>query len=120
MVPKRKSDANSSGLAGAKPKMAGGILATALWLVVRFYQIAISPVIHIFPNSGCRFYPTCSEYALQALSRHGALKGGILAFCRILRCNPFCKGGFDYVPKKFRWNRLFSQNKVDECGDSHI
>lgn len=95
-----------------------GILATPAWLFVRFYQIAISPILHMFPGAGCRFYPTCSEYALQAVSRHGAIKGGLMAACRILRCNPLCKGGLDYVPKKFSWKALFSQNKVDESGDS--
>ncbi len=46
----------------------------------------------------CRFIPTCSEYAYQAISKYGALKGGFLAAWRILRCNPFCKGGYDPVP----------------------
>jgi hypothetical protein len=46
----------------------------------------------------CRFTPTCSEYAMEALSKHGAWKGSLLAIWRILRCNPFCKGGYDPVP----------------------
>ena len=97
-----------------------GILAAPLWLLVRLYQIAVSPVIHIIPNSGCRFYPTCSDYALDAIERHGAFKGAIMAFCRILRCNPLCEGGLDYVPKTFSWKKLFSQNKVDgdDCSDN--
>ena len=94
--------------------MPKGILSMPCWLLVRFYQIVISPIIHLIPNSGCRFYPTCSEYTLQAITKHGAIKGIIMGFCRILRCNPMCEGGFDYVPKKFEWNKLFSQNKVDE------
>ncbi|CDE85336.1 alpha-hemolysin family protein [Coraliomargarita sp. CAG:312] len=101
-------------MAAITKKRPRGIAAKILWYAVRFYQIAISPIIHIFPNSGCRFYPTCSEYAKQALCMHGAFKGSILAACRILRCQPFCNGGLDYVPKKFSWKRLFSQNKVDE------
>lgn len=100
--------------------MAKGILAAPMWLSVRFYQIAVSPLLHAFSSGGCRFYPTCSDYALRALSKHGAVKGGILSVCRILRCNPLCRGGFDFVPEKFCWNRLFSQNKVDEFDDSHI
>lgn len=48
----------------------------------------------------CRFTPTCSAYAIEAISIHGAVKGGALAFYRILRCNPFCKGGYDPVPPK--------------------
>ncbi len=61
--------------------------------LVRIYQKFISPM---FPPS-CRFYPTCSEYAVQSLEKHGALIGGAKAIWRILRCNPFNKGGFDPV-----------------------
>ena len=63
---------------------------------VRFYQRAISPK---HPPS-CRFVPTCSAYAVVAIDRFGALRGGALALWRILRCNPFCKGGYDPVPEK--------------------
>jgi putative membrane protein insertion efficiency factor len=62
--------------------------------IVRGYKKFISPLL---PPS-CRFTPTCSEYAMEALSKHGALKGSMLAIWRILRCNPFCKGGYDPVP----------------------
>ena len=58
---------------------------------IRGYQKVISPM---FPPS-CRFYPTCSEYAVQAFSKYGVIKGGAKATWRILRCNPFNKGGFD-------------------------
>lgn len=102
----------------AKQSIPCGILSTPCWLLVRFYQIVISPIIHLLPNSGCRFYPTCSEYTLQAITKHGAIKGIIMGFCRILRCNPFCEGGLDYVPQKFEWKKLFSQNKVDETESS--
>ena len=64
-----------------------------LWLI-RFYRGTISPT----RPPCCRFLPTCSQYALEALEKYGALKGGWLAFCRILRCNPFHKGGYDPVP----------------------
>lgn len=60
----------------------------------RFYRKAISP----YRPACCRYYPTCSQYALEALEKYGALKGGWMAFCRILRCNPFHKGGYDPVP----------------------
>ncbi len=63
-------------------------------LMIRFYKREISPML---PPS-CRFTPTCSEYALQAVEKYGALKGGYLALRRILRCNPFHKGGYDPVP----------------------
>jgi len=61
---------------------------------VRFYQRAISPLT---PPS-CRFTPTCSAYALEALQRYGAARGSWLAIRRLLRCHPFCKGGYDPVP----------------------
>ena len=62
--------------------------------LVKFYRVAISP--HRPPC--CNYIPTCSQYALEALEKYGALKGGWLAFKRILRCHPFCKGGYDPVP----------------------
>ncbi|NWQ43103.1 membrane protein insertion efficiency factor YidD [Bacillus sp. EB106-08-02-XG196] len=64
--------------------------------IIRFYQIAISP---IKPPS-CRFYPTCSHYGLEAVQRFGALKGGWLTLKRILKCHPFHPGGVDPVPDK--------------------
>ena len=63
--------------------------------LVRFYRRAISP---LFPGC-CRYIPTCSQYAIEALEKYGAVKGGWLAFKRLLRCNPFYKGDyFDPVP----------------------
>jgi len=62
--------------------------------LIRFYQKHISPA---FPPC-CRFTPTCSQYAIEAIEKYGALKGGALAVWRILRCNPFCRGGYDPVP----------------------
>lgn len=61
---------------------------------IRFYQREISPA---FPPA-CRFTPTCSQYALEAITKYGVIKGTGLALWRILRCNPFCKGGYDPVP----------------------
>ncbi|MCS6847318.1 MAG: membrane protein insertion efficiency factor YidD [Anaerolineae bacterium] len=61
---------------------------------IRFYQLAISPAL---PPS-CRFYPTCSEYTLQAIAKYGALKGLWLGVKRIARCHPFHPGGYDPVP----------------------
>ena len=62
--------------------------------MIRFYQKKISP---LFPPR-CRFYPTCSQYAVEAIERFGACKGGALALWRLLRCNPLFKGGYDPVP----------------------
>ena len=60
---------------------------------IKGYQIYISPR----HPACCRFSPTCSQYAVEAIEKYGAAKGGWLAFKRILRCNPFCKGGYDPV-----------------------
>ena len=62
---------------------------------VRFYQKHLS---NLKGYSSCKFHPTCSRYAIEAIEKYGALKGGLLAFRRILRCNPFSKGGYDPVP----------------------
>ena len=70
------------------------LLRDILIALVKFYWAAISPS----RPPCCRYIPTCSQYALEALEKYGALKGGWLAFRRILRCNPFHKGGYDPVP----------------------
>lgn len=68
-------------------------------MMIKFYQKFISPL----KQPSCRFYPTCSNYALEAFKRHGAIKGFYLTTKRVLRCNPFCRGGVDYVPKEFHF-----------------
>ena len=65
--------------------------------LIRFYQKHLS---NLHPPC-CRYYPTCSQYALEAFERFGVLKGGYLAAKRLLRCNPLFKGGIDPVPQKF-------------------
>ncbi len=62
---------------------------------IRFYRKYLSGMKRY---SSCKYYPTCSAYALEAVEKYGALKGGILSIWRILRCNPFSKGGYDPVP----------------------
>jgi putative membrane protein insertion efficiency factor len=64
------------------------------------YKRWISPAL---PNA-CRFVPTCSEYAMEAVDRHGAWRGSMLAGWRLLRCHPFARGGHDPVPKSLRWS----------------
>lgn len=63
--------------------------------LIRFYQKYLSPLKW---RTHCVYIPTCSEYAIQALRKHGLIKGSALAIWRILRCNPFSKGGYDPVP----------------------
>ncbi|MCI5555786.1 membrane protein insertion efficiency factor YidD [bacterium] len=75
------------------------MIARAMIGAIRWYQRFISPLL----GHNCRFVPTCSQYAIQALQVHGALKGTLLSVWRILRCNPFGKFGFDPVPPRGRW-----------------
>lgn len=63
---------------------------------IKFYQKNISPL----KKPCCRYIPTCSEYAIISIERFGVFRGSIMALCRILRCNPFVKGGYDPVPEK--------------------
>tara|TARA_B100001094_G_scaffold73422_1_gene69724 strand:+ start:18808 stop:19029 length:222 start_codon:yes stop_codon:yes gene_type:complete len=70
------------------------IIIYPLLLIIKFYQIIISPLL----PSTCRFSPTCSEYAKLSLSKHGIIKGSILSFKRIAKCNPWGGKGFDPVP----------------------
>lgn len=65
-----------------------------LWMI-RFYRKYLSGMKG---GCTCKYYPTCSQYGLEAIEKYGALKGGTLAVWRILRCNPFSKGGYDPVP----------------------
>ncbi|KZZ85825.1 membrane protein insertion efficiency factor YidD [Bacillus sp. SJS] len=71
-------------------------MKTLFLKLIRFYQKFISPLT---PPS-CRFYPTCSNYGLEAIQKHGAIKGSWLTALRILKCNPMHPGGFDPVPEK--------------------
>jgi putative membrane protein insertion efficiency factor len=72
------------------------MIKNLLIILIKFYKKFISPVL---PRS-CRFYPTCSTYAMEAIERFGPIDGGILAIKRILRCHPFNPGGYDPVPTK--------------------
>lgn len=64
--------------------------------LIRLYQLLISPML----GPSCRFYPSCSQYAIESLKIHGLVKGSYLAFNRVLRCHPGCEGGIDPVPEK--------------------
>ncbi|MGD7044358.1 membrane protein insertion efficiency factor YidD [Jeotgalibacillus proteolyticus] len=71
-------------------------MSKLLLSIISFYRKFISPLT---PPS-CRFYPTCSQYGMEAIQKHGALKGGWLTVKRISKCHPFHRGGIDYVPEK--------------------
>jgi uncharacterized protein len=80
----------------------GTIRAGFVWILLlplRFYSRVISPAL----PARCRYYPTCSAYAEQAVRTHGVLKGATLAAWRLVRCNPFSRGGVDEVPPPGRW-----------------
>jgi putative membrane protein insertion efficiency factor len=63
-------------------------------ILIRAYQLTLSPLL----GARCRFYPSCSHYALEAIERHGLWRGSWLSVRRVARCHPFCHGGFDPVP----------------------
>lgn len=63
--------------------------------LIRIYQMTLSRTV---PSGSCRFYPTCSHYGYQAIYKYGVLKGSVMAAWRVVRCNPFNKGGYDPVP----------------------
>lgn len=77
-------------------------MKSILLLIIGFYRKIISPLI----PPRCKYYPTCSAYAVQAIEKHGAVKGTLLAAWRLLRCNPWSLGGVDYVPDKFSFYTL--------------
>jgi len=86
------------------------------WLLIGFiwlWRKIISPSY----GDVCKYYPSCSEYGLEAVRTHGALKGGALAVWRIMRCNPWSKGGYDPVPDTeaaYRWE--LEQHGITSCG----
>ena len=87
----RPAEIASAKEAGVKPRLASQW--TSLFLV-RFYQVVLGP----FFGGTCKFYPSCSRYAYEAIARHGARRGIFLALKRLGRCHPFTKGGVDLVP----------------------
>ena len=69
-----------------------------LLAALAFYKRWLSPAVHSLGVGGCKFQPTCSDYAVTAIALHGPLRGSVLALCRLLRCHPFSRGGLDQVP----------------------
>lgn len=70
----------------------------AVLAALRFYKAQVSPAL----PAACRYTPTCSEYAIEAVERHGAWRGSVMAVRRVLSCNPFARGGYDPVPQRAR------------------
>lgn len=95
-----------------QPSTAGrpGPAAWVLLLPIRLYRKAISP----FLPPGCRFYPSCSAYAVEALTRHGAARGSYLALRRLLRCGPWSMPALDPVPETFSWRVPISGTSTEE------
>ena len=82
-------------------------LSGLLLLLLKVYKLCISPYL---PRC-CRFQPSCSAYAADAVLKFGALRGSLLALFRLLRCQPFCRGGYDPVPEKFSFGGLFRRER---------
>ena len=81
------------------------VISILLWPVtkmliglVHVYRLVLSPILGV----NCRFQPSCSAYTLEALQRHGAIRGGWLALCRILKCHPWGGSGYDPVPRQLK------------------
>ena len=88
-------------------------MKTILIVFIKFYRHAISPWL----PGACRFSPSCSVYAIEAISKFGAIRGSLLSIYRILRCNPFCRGGYDPVPEKFTFKRVQETQLKEEQTD---
>lgn len=85
------------------------MIKSALLALIRGYRYVLSPWV----GNDCRFWPTCSEYAQDAIQQYGALRGGWMMLTRLARCHPYSAGGVDPVPQSFSW-------RCWKCSDSHI
>jgi len=90
-------------------------MKTVLRFLLRFYQLAISPMM----RPSCRFHPSCSNYALEALQTHGAAKGSWLAARRVCRCHPWHPGGYDPVPAGVPPADGKTNSSSTACGCNH-
>ena len=79
--------------------------ARALVSLVKGYQYLVSPLL----GSNCRYFPSCSSYTIEAIKLHGAAKGLVMGSWRILRCNPFSKGGYEPVPGSFEHRQMSAE-----------
>src|ERR1700758_4257501 len=87
------------------------IARKSVLLLLRGYKWVLSPML----PPACRFVPTCSEYAMEAVERYGAVRGGGMALVRLLRCHPFARGGYDPVPQELKPDNSFG---LDGAGGS--
>lgn len=94
--PAAGSDARSSAVDHSAPGPVTRILSAPFVWLIRLYQLLISPML----TQTCRFYPSCSAYAVTALQRYGPLRGGWMALRRLGRCHPWNPGGVDHVPER--------------------
>ena len=81
--------------AGGLKNFGARLAVVVLSIFLRAYQLVLSPILRLLTGSGCRFYPSCSEYALQAIKLHGPARGMVMAIKRLGRCHPFHAGGYD-------------------------
>jgi putative membrane protein insertion efficiency factor len=81
-------------------KTFGALLSALFVVLIRLYQVVLSPLL----GQRCRYYPSCSNYSLQAIRAHGSFKGLALSVWRVLRCNPWSEGGIDPVPGHGTWS----------------
>jgi uncharacterized protein len=97
---------------------------SAVSFAFRLYKSLLSPVMHAVAPSRCVYLPTCSEYAYTAVSRFGLLRGSWMTLCRLLRCNPFAKGGLDPVPERtttvVRQDSSFTPSGSGQKGTDHL
>ncbi|MCH9852411.1 MAG: membrane protein insertion efficiency factor YidD [Alphaproteobacteria bacterium] len=83
-------------------------------LLLQFYRFILSPILHFMSAqgviTGCRFFPSCSQYAVESIDRFGLYQGSILTLKRLMRCHPFAQAGYDPVPQSLNLNQI-SQKK---------
>ena len=91
-------------------------MKTVLLSTVHFYRRWISPIL----PGACRFAPTCSSYALEAIEKHGSVKGSALTLRRLARCHPFNPGGWDPVPQKAKAEAKFQNSNFKSENESHL
>ena len=94
-MPKRPPSSRKASMSGplADP-LSPGLTVRVMLILIRVYRLVLSPVL----PAACRYAPSCSTFAAEAIARHGALAGGVLAARRLMRCHPWSAGGYDPVP----------------------